>query len=165
MAEAYDVALALHCPPRPSALACNLFVRNKIANNQLFQFFMWLNKFILLSILLASSTSTWSQWVKFGENDIAEYYIDPSSVRQEGKLRRVWEARNFNVRSAEGVMSRLAWWEIDCQNARLRILSFTTHPRTMGRGDAFISDNKPTPWSNFSPGTVSDTLVKLVCAN
>ena len=120
-------------------------------------------KSLLLVFLIASPICAWSQWVKVGENDVAEYFIDPTTVRQDNSLIRMWEIRSLNQRNAEGIWSRMSWKEFDCLKNRVRTLSFTDYSRPMANGDILLSDKKPAPWAVIEPGTVGASLHKLVC--
>lgn len=117
---------------------------------------------ILLTLLLASS-GAWAEWVKVGETDNAVFYIDPATIRKEGNLRRVWNITDLKQRGNLGELSRRARYEYDCKQERQRILSISGHSGPKASGETLGSEG-PTQWNEIPPETVSETIIKLVCA-
>jgi len=122
----------------------------------------------LLLILLATlvlTGSAWAEWVKVAENDIADYYIDPASIRKDGNLRKVWQIQNLKQQDKEGgELSRRSRDEFDCKQERYRTLSVSEHSGPMASSTTLSSSEGPFRWREIPPGAIGETVLKIVCA-
>ena len=123
-----------------------------------------MKKTILTLLLVAISTGAMAEWVKLGESDKLHIYVDPATIRKDGNFRRVWEIQDLKERNKGGEMSLRAFFEYDCNEARSRALSASSHSGPMASGDILISFSSPAPWGYIAPSTISETILKHVCA-
>jgi hypothetical protein len=49
--------------------------------------------------------AAWAEWLKVAENDSADYYIDPATIRKDGNLRKVWDMYNTKEPGKGGALS------------------------------------------------------------
>ena len=121
----------------------------------------------LLLTLLASllfTGSAWAEWVKVAQSDNFDKYIDPAPIRKDGNFVRFWEINDLKTRSTEGELSRRMRYEYDCKQERIKTLSFSFHSEAMGSGTTLISDSNEGEWNHIPPGSISERILKIVCA-
>ncbi len=127
-------------------------------------------KKLLLALLttLMLTGAAWAEWVKVDWNtvDLSDFYIHPRTIRIDGSLGRVWVIQNLKQQSEKGELSRQAREEYDCKQERYRVLSFSTHSGPMASGNVMESYtwDPPRKWNDIPPGTMMETMLKLVCA-
>ncbi len=127
-----------------------------------------MNKLIstLLIALLFVSGSASAQWVKVDWTNDMSVYIDPTTIRKDGNLRKVWQLQDLKERDKDGELSRRFRSEYDCKNERRRLLSFSTHSEPMANGmSLYQSTADSTQWNDIPPRSVAETVLKIVCAN
>ena len=122
-------------------------------------------KKILVVCMLFVTGSAWADWVNVGESAGNNFYIDPSTIRKDGDLRKVWGIQDLSKRDLDGEMSRRYREEYDCKAARKRFLSATTHSEPMAAGSTLVSTNEASAWIEVRPNTVADDILKLVCVD
>ena len=121
----------------------------------------------LLLTLLASllfTGSAWAEWVKVAESDDFVRYIDPATVRKDGNLVKVWEITDYKKRDKDGKLSLRSRTEYDCKQERYRGLSISQHSGPMASSTTLFSSEGPFTWSEIPPGTVSEEVLKIICA-
>lgn len=119
----------------------------------------------VLKIVCASvAAPDLAKWVKVAESDKSIRYIDPASIRKDGNLRKVWVIHDPKQRNEDGVMSRRGLEEYDCKEERRRTLSLSTHSDPMAGGLTLWSNDDPGTWSATQPGSISESVLKIVCA-
>jgi hypothetical protein len=120
-----------------------------------------------LLTLLASLVLTgpaWAEWVRVGQSEIGYKYIDPATIRKDGNLVRVWSLTNLKQRHKDGELSSRSRIEYDCKQERLKFLSMTEHSGPMASGTELRSAIGDGQWSDIPPGSLSETVLKIVCA-
>ena len=123
-----------------------------------------MKKFLFVWILFATG-SAWADWVPVGESAGNNFYIDPSTIRKDGDLRKVWGIQDLSKRDIDGEMSRRYREEYDCKGARKRFLSATTHSEPMAGGSTLVSNTEPSAWIDIRPNTLGDDILKSVCTD
>jgi hypothetical protein len=119
----------------------------------------------LFIALLFVSGSASAEWVEVAESKAGFTYIDPTTIRKDGNLRKVWEIQELKWRHKEGELSRRARLEYDCKNERRRLLSFSTHSVPMASGmSLYQSTAESTQWNDIPPRSGAETVLKIVCA-
>jgi len=108
--------------------------------------------------------SAWAEWVLYSETDTSTFYYDPATIRKDGNMRRVWELSDLRKRHKDGEISRRYRAEYDCKNERTRILSFSLHSEPMAGGEVLKNFGEDKEWGEIPPGTVINTILKIVCA-
>ena len=120
---------------------------------------------LLLALLIAGSAN--ADWVAIGETDNTTFYIDPTTIRKDGNLRKVWEIQDLKTRHKDGGMSRRVMLEFDCKAERYRALANSTHTGPMASGQTIhVGDYEryPDSWSEIPPKTAAEFILKMVCA-
>jgi hypothetical protein len=119
---------------------------------------------VLLCLLAFVSAPAWAEWVRVDGTNIANHYIDPTTIKKDGNLRRVWDLQDLKQRDEDGKMSIRTLVEYDCKEDRLRPLSFSTHSERMGGGNVLFTVDIDGKWAYIAPETVAATKLKVVCA-
>lgn len=120
-------------------------------------------KTLLLALLLVTG-SAWAEWVKVAEGDGVDLYIDLETIRKDGNRRRVWQIQNLKQRGKDGESSRRLRMEYDCKQERDRLVSFSFHSEPMASGTALSNVDGGLGWADIPPGTLSEVVLKIVCA-
>ena len=122
-------------------------------------------KTLLLSLLLLVTASAWAEWVKVNETSKEKYYIDPSTIRKDGAMRKFWAIKDFKQFNSSGWMSMRFRQEYDCKEERYRALSASSYAEPMAGGTAMFTNNfeKPDSWTDIPPGTDAAAIMKFVC--
>lgn len=115
-----------------------------------------------LAVLWAMPASA-QNWAQVYETDRAAYYIDPTTIKVNGNLRRVWELTDWK-KTTIGAMSFRVLSEYDCKEEKHRALSLTTFSEAMARGNSLSKHDSPDSWSYIAPGTVGYTILEIICA-
>jgi hypothetical protein len=119
---------------------------------------------MLLCLLIASvAAPAWAKWLTVGETTNSTQSIDPTTIRKDGDLRRVWELHDLKKRDQDGVMSRRMLFEYDCKKERFRLLSFSLHAEPGAKGKVLLSDDESDKWNNSEPGTATASVLQFLC--
>jgi len=121
-------------------------------------------KTLLLVLALLVTGSAQADWMKLGDTPDVDFYIDLSTVRKEGSLRKVWEVQDLKQGDKSGVLSRRIRKEYDCKQERVRILYISAHSGPMLQGDSLITNSDAGTWSDIPPGTASNHFLEVVCS-
>ena len=121
-----------------------------------------IKKTLLLALLVATS-SAWAEWVKMGASDGITFYVDPTTLRKDGSLRKVWELYDFKQPEKNGAMSFRVRAEYDCKEERQRKLAYRYHPEPMAQGASFNKLDGAGKWTEIVPGSFADTHLKRIC--
>lgn len=122
---------------------------------------------LLLTIALVTNT-VWAEWVKVagtaGPTGI-EIYIDPTTIRADGSLRKVWAIQDFKQRDKDGGMSTRSRLEFDCKQERYVMLSLSRHSETMASGTVMFDKSlSAVDWIEVPPRSAIAAMLKKVCA-
>ena len=125
-----------------------------------------IKKTLLLSTLLFAASVACAEWVKATQSKESTFYIDPATIRKNGSLRTVWGIQDLRQRHPSGYMSVRSRWEFDCKNERINLMSTTNHSEPMAGGEELKrSQWQDRDWADIAPESVSDAILKIVCAN
>lgn len=125
----------------------------------------FITKAVLPTLLLLVTGSAWAGWVRVGSNEDATFYIDPTTIRMDGSLRKVWEMRDFKQRNKRGAISSRLRQEYDCRSERHKLLSISEHSEPMTGGDVLGSSQyNDNDWQEIPPATVVEFYLRMVCA-
>ena len=121
---------------------------------------------ILCLLLALLTTPVMAEWVSMGmtEDGEGEVYLDPATIRKDGKLRKVWELVDNKQSKLSGEMSSRTHVEYDCGESRYRNLTRTTHSAPMAAGRILMMGLEAGEWSPISPRSASESALKLVCS-
>jgi hypothetical protein len=101
-------------------------------------------------------------WIKTGETSDSENYIDPSTVKFNGKKFKIWGITNFKKQEPDGVKSQRYQDEYDCVNELRRSTYLSSHYEKFGDGGIKFNSPINEPWRPIPPGTVADQILKLI---
>ena len=121
-------------------------------------------KKLFLVCLLMLAGSAWAEWVMYSKSEKSTFYYDPATIRKDGNMRRVWELHDLRMRRNNGVISRRMRQEYDCKEERYRFLFVSGHSEPMAKGEILITEGEDNVWDAIAPGTISDEILKIVCA-
>ena len=134
-------------------------------------------KRIVFALMLASVTSyCCAEWLKMAEvkegEAVARTFIDSTSIRINGNLRRAMVLSNLEVSNNKAFPTVVAFQEFDCWENRSRVLSTTIYEGQMGQGkvielptEAAEKLNKSIGvWENIPVGHGDEPALKYVCA-
>jgi hypothetical protein len=107
-----------------------------------------------------------ADWVKVSESNQTVIYIDPTTIRKGGNIRRVWMLQDLKIRDKFGDMSRRSLDEFNCKEQKYRTLSLLAYAEPMASGKEIGFDYLPTDWRNIQPDkkNAASTTLKLLCA-
>jgi hypothetical protein len=105
-------------------------------------------------------------WFAVFENAVGIVYIDPTTVRIEGNLRKIWELQDYKAPLSFGRTSirsvrRLA--EYDCVEERYRTISVWGHSGPMASGDT-TTDQPSGKWVYAPRQSAGSFLLTALCA-
>jgi hypothetical protein len=128
-------------------------------------------KKLILILLIFISCFAWADkhygtnWVLVDTNDVVETYIDPTTIRREGTVRKFWVLRNLKVQNAKyGHMSIRTRDEIDCKKQTTRTTSIHQFSESMLKGNVTGVFSYPNDeWDDIAPGTTNESVMDSVC--
>lgn len=103
-------------------------------------------------------------WVPFMQSDTSVVYIDSTSVRKEGHLRKAWVLVDLHERDSSGARSKRGQSEIDCNENRMRIHDLSGFAGKMASGESVYAFRGSTEWVPIPPNTPLSERIKLVCS-
>ena len=118
---------------------------------------------ILMLLLLALPAALHAAWVPVDATDASYDYLDPTSIRAEGSLRRVWTLQDLAQPDAEGDRSYRSLLEYHCPEARYRSLQTLFFAGPMGSGRMTARSGQPGAWRAVQADSVSASVMKAVC--
>ncbi len=124
-----------------------------------------MKQLFLALVMVAVSGGAWAQWVEVSANERGTvFYVDPTTIKQNGNLRRYWMLTNLAKADKDGDLSYRALAEVDCKEERTRRLQedYFRAPMASGQGSGGLSS--PTEWRYVAPGTSGESLMKFVCS-
>jgi len=133
------------------------------ANSTSFEYMKKLLLTLLVPLLLGTG-SAWAEWVWVAESDTVDKYIDPSTIRKDGNLVKVWEVNALKKRHKDGELSSRVRVEYDCKQERFKFLSFSFHSGAMASGTTLKSEIGSGRWEDVPPESLGETVLKIVCA-
>jgi hypothetical protein len=120
-------------------------------------------KSLLLPLLLLATGSAWAGWEEIGTSNEVTFYIDRATLRKDGNLRRIWVVMDLKQRDKSGAMSIRTRNEYDCKGERRRHLAVSAHTEPMA-GGTLIANENPSGWREIPPGSISEDMLKIACA-
>jgi hypothetical protein len=121
-----------------------------------------MKRLMLALVALAFSATVAANWVKVGETENYDAFIDRDTIVKNGQLRKFWMIRNLKMQSRVGQSDRFQE-EYDCQEERGRTLYWSTHSGSMASGEMLGLIQRVTDWSPIPPHTIDWDILKFVC--
>ena len=115
---------------------------------------------LLFSILI--SFSSYGEWVNVTNNiNRTEFYIDNDTIKERNGYVYYWQLDNLIKTDSDGDKSVKRFIKVDCDMARIKNLSVTAYPKSMGLGKP--KDYKPNDWEYLSPDSAGAFVINYVC--
>lgn len=109
-------------------------------------------------------SSSETNWVLVSRNvSDTEVYVDTSTLRREGQIRRYWDLTNYPTPRSNGVLSGRYLIEVDCRDQRWRILQSTTFTGSMLSGQVISQSTNPGVWGAVPPRSQGAEVMQFVC--
>ncbi len=99
-------------------------------------------RILLAIVLMLTSALVWAKWVAVAESGTTMYYVDPSHIKKEGDLRRLFLLEQKKSPGASGEMSRKTQVEFDCKNGTSRPRSVSAYNGRMGGGEVLYQNRR-----------------------
>jgi hypothetical protein len=128
-----------------------------------------MTRLLLFILFFLSSVPAYAEWMAVGGNEEAgaTVYADPSTIRRNRNLAKVWHLNDFKtVQIVNGIsyLSVKAQHEYDCTKDRERIIALMKFSGNMGSGKVVFKDSNKRKWRPVTPGSVSHDLGEIACS-
>jgi hypothetical protein len=127
---------------------------------------------VLLALLLACGTAQASEWVSLGksEDGTKETFIDVSSIRVVGAIRRAWFKVIYAPHAQRGSGSDAnKWWNYTMEREALTCAEETFRLEGLliyyddGTTNSVPSISFPTSWEPVPPDTMYEVQLRFIC--
>ena len=122
-----------------------------------------------LATLMGSAAVRAEVWMEAGRSDDYVAYGDPSSVKRDGDIARMWSLFDYKTPQTgipgKTFLSTKRQFEYDCRLGRARALAVSSYAAHEGKGDPLASASVKYDWSTVVPDSVDDALLKFACRN
>ena len=125
-------------------------------------------KFAIGMLLATVSASALAEvWIEISRSDDYLAYADPSSVRRNGDLVKMWSMFDYKNPQpgipGKTYLSTRRHFEYDCKRGRARALAVSSHAAREGKGDALAAASVKYDWRAVVPESADDYLLKFAC--
>ena len=118
---------------------------------------------VLALMALAFSASVPADWVKMGETESYDVFVDADGVSGDGRLRKSWQIRNLKTQGRAGE-SDLFRIEHDCEEEKSRTLYWSVYSRHFAGGKGMKLGLEASHWSPVHPHTIEWAIQRIVCS-
>ena len=126
-------------------------------------------KTLLLALALLATGSAWGDWVLVTTTDINRLYLDPTTIRKMGGLRRVWTLQDWENSKESSHNSMRSRMEFDCEEKRSRPIVHNLHTGLWATGRIVMTEDYEAKgtvlWSYIEPKSIGQAMLDAVCAN
>lgn len=128
-----------------------------------------MERLIVGLLLVLASASAAADWVKVADsmNDKVHHYLDPATLRKEGKVMRVVTLTDYEepqvISDTQRFHSVKMQDEFDCANQTGRHLSLTALSGNMGSGAVVATEPRAAEVRKIVPDTADEDTWKYVC--
>lgn len=107
-------------------------------------------------------------WVIVGSDESDATYANPSSIRKNGDMVKMWDIVDFKKTqsidtSVRRYKSTMGQNEYDCQNEKLRRLGLSLRSKNMAKGDVVFSSDETGAWIALPPDSRGKRLWSVAC--
>ena len=123
----------------------------------------------MVAVLFAFACSSASAgvWIEMSRNDDYAAYADPSTIRRDGDLVKMWSMFDYKKPQpgpgGKPYLSTRRHFEYDCKQVRARALGASLHAVKAGNGEALIATDAKLGWSKVAPDSADDFLFRFAC--
>jgi hypothetical protein len=117
-------------------------------------------------LLAAVSSSAMAEWVYVNSCNTIIGYANPSSIRKNGEIVKMWSLYDFKTaqtNSGHTFLSMKTQAEYNCKEKQYRRLADTYHSKNMGGGEEVISDSNTDKWKVVQPNSIADDQWQVAC--
>lgn len=121
---------------------------------------------LLLMMLFALNNSAMADWVKVHSSAIQATYANPATVDPAGNNIKMWLLSDYkkpHKYEDRQFLSVISENEYDCDDAQLRMLSYSLHAGNMGKGEVVYTDASKTAWKRVAAKSADEIAWKTVC--
>ena len=124
--------------------------------------------FIVLTLLVLSSSPAYAEWVKVSDSDEAgkTVYVDPASIRRNSNLVKMWQFYDYKTVQTVGgnrFLTAKEQWEFDCAEERSRVVARKEFSGNMGSGTMVSTNSQVGKWVPVMPGSIGQTVWEAAC--
>ena len=122
---------------------------------------------ISLALGLLGGTPGHAEIKPLGSSDTATFYVDTSTVKQNGPVRTLWTIMDYNspqtTKRGAKYFSTRSNMEIHCRNQTVLVRQFSMHSGHMNQGEVLDTQGVWRDAQAIPPGTPIETIMKFVC--
>ena len=111
-----------------------------------------------------------AEWTYFNYTDTANFYIDYSRIKTEGRYKSMWDLTDLKSpktdSSGKQYKSSIAKRVVDCQGSRAQSVALYFYSEQMGKGEVVWSKNyqiAESDWEYPPPNSIADVLTNIAC--
>jgi len=124
--------------------------------------------FIVLTLLVLSSSPAYAEWVKVSDSDEAgkTVYVDPATIRRNSNLVKMWQFYDYQTVQTVGgnrFLTAKEQWEFDCAEERSRVVARKEFSGNMGSGTMVSTNSQVGKWVPVMPGSIGQTVWEAAC--
>ena len=132
---------------------------------------MWRVRAGMLALVIVCSTAQASNWFSLGKNDAGtlETFIDVSSIRIEGDVRRAWFKSVYKTHTKKSAGNGKYWsytvfkTAFNCTEEMFRFEAGNVYYED-GTNESMPAENYPKPWEPVPPDTTASAEMQFICA-
>lgn len=121
-----------------------------------------MKKIFLFLFLFFLTSPTYAQWVLIGESEDLFIYVDPTTVKKNKHIVKMWEVLNYKVPIA-GINSVRALAEYDCNDETTKILATFGYSEMFGKGKIIASNNESSSSYPIPPDSTPKLAWDVAC--
>lgn len=118
--------------------------------------------------LAALSCNSAAEWVIVSDNEEYIAYADPATITREGNLVQMSDMVDLKLTRSSPYgnphASSTAHSQFDCDDPRIRTITFFLHSGQMGNGNLVETAAVSNAWLPVAPGTLLDVLRRFACS-
>jgi hypothetical protein len=123
---------------------------------------------IVCGLLIFSSTNANAEWIEVGETRNAVFFIDPTTLKKERNLVKIWTMRDlkeiaFSSTANVSYLSDRTYAEFNCKEEKYRQLNFYWYSENKGGGQVVFISDTPSKSIQIPPGSITSIIMKAVC--
>ena len=121
---------------------------------------------LLLMMLFALSNSAMADWIKVHSSAIQATYANPATIDLAGnniKMSLLSDYKKSHKYDDKQFLSVMSQNEYDCDDAQLRMLSYSLFTGNMGKGEVVYTDPNKTGWKQVAAKSTDEIAWKTAC--
>jgi hypothetical protein len=128
-----------------------------------------LNAIACCSLTVACANAWAEVWIETSKTDDYVTYADPSSIRRDGDIVKMWSMFDYRQPQAgipgKPYQSARRRFEYDCKQSLTRALEVSSHAAHDGKGAAIATASVKYNWSAVVKQSADEYLLKFACKN